>query len=89
MSDASATVFLRVQDNGEGMSAREIERAFDEFHTTKPAGTGLGLSFVRRVALAHSGDVHLESEMSKGTAVTLYLPTSDSRPVNLPPARSA
>ena len=77
MNDASATVILRVQDTGEGMNAREIERAFDEFHTTKSGGTGLGLSFVKRVALAHSGDVHLASQMSQGTVATIYLPSSD------------
>ena len=65
---------LSVEDTGVGMDARRAERAFDDFFTTKPTGTGLGLAFVRRVALAHGGTASLTSDVGKGTRVELRLP---------------
>jgi signal transduction histidine kinase len=65
---------LAVEDTGEGMDARQVERAFDDFYTTKTTGSGLGLAFVRRVALAHRGDVSLSSKRGVGTKVEIRLP---------------
>jgi two-component system sensor histidine kinase HydH len=67
-------VLLSVQDGGVGMDAREAERAFDEFFTTKAQGSGLGLPFVRRVVRAHGGRVKIVSSVGAGTTVTLRLP---------------
>lgn len=76
-SDAArAALLVEVQDSGEGMDARQAERAFDDFYTTKATGSGLGLAFVRRVALAHGGEASLVSEKGKGTTVTLRFPTA-------------
>ncbi|HET9929716.1 MAG TPA: ATP-binding protein [Polyangiaceae bacterium] len=69
---------LRVEDSGVGMHAREIERATDEFYTTKASGTGLGLSFAQRVARAHGGNLELSSEPGKGTSVTIFIPCDQS-----------
>lgn len=63
-----------VKDDGAGMDARVRERAFDEFYTTKSTGTGLGLAFVGRVAEAHGGEAHIESEPGKGTRVEIEIP---------------
>jgi signal transduction histidine kinase len=71
-----AAIVVRVQDTGEGMDARRAERAFDDFYTTKATGSGLGLAFVRRVALAHGGNVSLASRPGEGTRVELRLPAS-------------
>jgi signal transduction histidine kinase len=70
------TVVIRIEDTGEGMDARRAERAFDDFYTTKTTGSGLGLAFARRVALAHGGNVSLASRPGEGTAVELRLPTA-------------
>jgi signal transduction histidine kinase len=67
-------VVVRVVDTGPGMDARQLARAFDDFFTTKATGSGLGLAFVRRVMVAHGGDVTLTSERGKGTTVELRLP---------------
>lgn len=67
-------ILLRVVDRGPGLDPRQLERAFEDFFTTKPEGTGLGLPFVRRVLLAHGGDVSMTSS-GKGTTVELRLPT--------------
>jgi signal transduction histidine kinase len=70
-------VVVQVQDTGEGMDARRAERAFDDFYTTKATGSGLGLAFVRRVALAHGGNVSLTSRPGEGTTVELRLPAGE------------
>lgn len=70
-----ARVFLEVQDTGEGMDARTRERAFDDFFTTKPRGTGHGLAFVRRVMDAHGGDFALTSKEGWGTVIRLFFPS--------------
>lgn len=68
-SDGARDLVVTVEDSGMGMDARHVERAFDDFFTTKTTGSGLGLPFVRRVALAHGGDATLVSKVGKGTIV--------------------
>jgi signal transduction histidine kinase len=67
-------VVLSVEDTGCGMDARTQERAFDDFFTTKPQGTGLGLAFVRRIVEAHGGAVTLASKPGRGTIIRVRLP---------------
>lgn len=67
-------IVFRVVDRGPGVDARQLERVFEDFFTTKPEGSGLGLPFVRRVMLAHGGDVSMKSSVL-GTIVELRLPT--------------
>jgi len=69
-------VELSVEDTGCGMDARTRERAFDDFFTTKPRGSGLGLPFVHRAVEAHGGQVTLSSEPGRGTVVRIRLPSS-------------
>lgn len=64
-------VSVIVQDTGVGMDARSSARAFDDFYTTKPHGSGLGLAFIKRVMQAHGGLVQLTSKLGGGTTVTL------------------
>ena len=77
LSREPAELRVRVEDEGVGMDRRELERATEEFYTTKPGGSGLGLSFARRVARAHCGELTLESEPGRGTAVVLTIPLAD------------
>jgi signal transduction histidine kinase len=70
-----AAVVLSVEDTGCGMDARTRERAFDDFFTTKPTGTGQGLAYVNRVVEAHGGRVSLSSELGRGTVVRVQLPS--------------
>ena len=64
-------VALSVRDDGAGMDARELARAGEEFFSTKESGSGLGLSFARRVAQAHGGQLEIDSELGSGTRVRL------------------
>jgi signal transduction histidine kinase len=73
-AEGDGSITVAVQDTGVGMDARTRERALDEFFTTKPKGSGLGLAFVRRVVEAHRGAVSLESTQGRGTVVRVRLP---------------
>ncbi len=73
--DSHGQVVVSVADTGCGMDARTQERALEAFFTTKPQGSGLGLAFVRNVVESHGGRLRLSSEPSRGTTVTLRLPT--------------
>jgi signal transduction histidine kinase len=70
-------VLMRVIDNGIGIPPEHLGRVFDPFFTTKPAGAGvgLGLSLCQRIILANFGTIRIDSEIGKGTTVTICLPT--------------
>jgi two-component system, cell cycle sensor histidine kinase and response regulator CckA len=67
---------INVSDTGEGMAHDVADRAFEPFFTTKEMGkgSGLGLSMVAGFARQCGGHAALESEIGRGTTVSLYLP---------------
>jgi signal transduction histidine kinase len=69
-----AVVRITVADTGRGMTQQELSRAFDDFYTTKPNGTGLGLSVVRRLVADLGGRLRVETEPGVGTTVSIELP---------------
>ena len=77
---AGEYVRLSVTDTGCGMAPEVIERAFEPFFTTKPVGkgTGLGLSQIFGFAHQSGGEVGIESEVDKGTTVSIYLPRTEA-----------
>ncbi|HEX9892694.1 MAG TPA: HAMP domain-containing sensor histidine kinase [Gemmatimonadales bacterium] len=60
-------VRLTVADTGRGMTAEELDRAFDDFHTTKTSGTGLGLSVVRRLVGDLGGTLRVDTSPGQGS----------------------
>ena len=66
-------VTLLVRDNGCGMSPDVLEQAFIPFFTTKPSGTGIGLSLCRQIILKHGGSITIDSEEGRGTTFTIKL----------------
>ena len=69
-------VTIAVSDTGSGMSEDTLARAFEPFFTTKSAdkGTGLGLSQVYGFIRQSGGHIAIDSELGRGTTVTIYLP---------------
>ena len=77
--DASnGKIVVTVKDEGQGIPEENLNRIFDPFFTTKDVdkGTGLGLSQVYGFARRSGGTVLIDSELQRGTTVTLYLPRS-------------
>ncbi|MCZ8130041.1 MAG: sensor histidine kinase [Steroidobacteraceae bacterium] len=64
---------VRVLDRGAGMSAAVLEKALLPFYSTKPAGTGLGLTLSREIAEAHGGRLTLAPRPEGGTQVSVWL----------------
>jgi signal transduction histidine kinase len=73
-------VRLSVSDTGSGMTKTELERAFEDFYTTKLGGTGLGLSIVRRLVLDSNGTLRVESEPGKGSTFIVEIPAEKGGP---------
>jgi len=69
-------VEVSVRDTGCGIAPENLPKIMDPFFTTKPVGqgTGLGLSIVRKIVDEHGGDIRVESEVGKGTEITIALP---------------
>ena len=65
---------LVISDTGIGIAPADRERIFAPFYSTKSKGTGLGLSITRRIILEHGGLLACESELGKGTSMTVRLP---------------
>jgi CheY-like chemotaxis protein len=81
-------VRISVSDTGTGMSGDVLAQAFEPFFTAKQPGkgTGLGLSQVYGFITQSGGNVHLSSEVGKGTTVDLYLPVAQpAASVDVPP----
>ena len=74
-------VELSVRDTGEGMSADVRARIFDPFFTTRsPQRAGLGLSVVHGIVGRHQGRIDVQSEVGRGTTISLALPEAHPRP---------
>jgi two-component system, OmpR family, sensor kinase len=86
LSAAAGGALIEVADAGPGMSADDAARAFDRFHrgsrdggppsdgAKSEGGSGLGLSIVQAIAVAHNGHADLTSAPGQGTRVRIWLP---------------
>ena len=68
------SVELGVSDNGPGIDPSHLPRIFAPFYTSKPRGTGLGLSNVRRIVEAHSGAIEVRNRRPRGATFIMRLP---------------
>ncbi len=65
--------YIRVQDSGSGIDSQMMDKLFTPFFTTKPQGTGLGLSTVKKIVDAHGWDVRVDSAPGTGTTIEIDL----------------
>lgn len=70
------SVFVEIEDNGQGMEPDVLDQIFEPFYTTKPrgVGTGLGLSIARKIVDQHDGRIEATSIGGKGSTFRLELP---------------
>jgi two-component system C4-dicarboxylate transport sensor histidine kinase DctB len=80
MSDKNE-VILQVTDNGIGIRAKDRERVFNPFFTTKAQGGGLGLAMVQSIVQRHGGSVRVDAGETGGTTFSVNLPKK--KPANL------
>ncbi len=66
-------VFVRITDTGKGIPPEIMDKVTQPFYSTKPKGTGLGLTITQKIVEAHQGELTIESELHKGTQVTVFL----------------
>jgi two-component system, OmpR family, manganese sensing sensor histidine kinase len=78
-------VQVKVTDTGIGISPEAIPHIFDRFYRADPArthrsaaGSGLGLAIAKAIVENHRGQIHIDSQLSKGTAITVTLPAHKS-----------
>jgi signal transduction histidine kinase len=71
---AGRRVQVLVSDNGTGIKPEHLDRIFDLYFTTKPKGSGIGLSMVYRIIQMHDGEIEIESTPGKGTTFRILLP---------------
>ena len=77
---AGGSVRISVADQGIGIPENDLPRIFERFYradksrSSEHSGTGLGLSIVKHIAQLHGGSVQAESELGKGTTISVVLP---------------
>ena len=67
----SGEVFIRVEDQGDGMSEEDLQFCMDPFYTTKEKGTGLGLAISRQFVQENGGSMLIDSIKNEGTTIVL------------------
>lgn len=72
---AGPYVRLTVEDEGPGIPDQDLPRVFDPFFSTKPQGSGLGLSTVYSIIRRHDGHITVESKPGRGAVFHIYLPS--------------
>jgi len=73
-------VFVIVQDNGVGISKEHLPKIFDFMFSTKPTGSGLGLSTTKKIISDHHGEISVKSEVNKETVFRIRLPVNPKLP---------
>jgi PAS domain S-box-containing protein len=71
-----AGVLVAVHDSGPGIPPEHLERVFDSFYSTKPSGTGMGLSICRSIIDAHGGRLWAEANEPRGAIFQFTLPAA-------------
>ena len=74
-ADASSLVVVAVQDSGPGLDLAMVDRLFEPFYTTKPDGTGMGLSICQSIIEAHGGRLWTRANEPRGAVFQFSLPS--------------
>ena len=72
----SEGVLVAVRDSGPGLARESVDRLFESFYTTKPAGLGMGLSICRSIIEAHQGRLWASANVPRGAVFQFTVPAS-------------
>ena len=72
-------VYIKFIDTGSGIAEEDLARVLQPYFTTKKSGHGLGMMIVQRIMRSHGGQLGIESQKGKGTAITLQFPQKHRR----------
>ncbi|MCP3860523.1 MAG: response regulator [Phycisphaeraceae bacterium] len=78
-------VVLTIRDQGVGIDVDRLKNIFDPYFTTKPDGSGLGLTVAYSIVDKHGGSIRVSSARGSGTTFRIHLPTAELEPVDSPP----
>ena len=70
----SSSVWVKVVDHGCGIPSDRLKKLGEPFYTTKERGTGFGLMVSYKIVEEHKGEIHIHSEVGKGTEVEIVFP---------------
>jgi PAS domain S-box-containing protein len=70
----NSSIFLTIEDNGQGIEKEDIKKIFDPFYTSKPEGTGLGLTSTLNILTSHNASMHVTSKVGVGTTFEVEFP---------------
>ena len=76
-------VVILISDNGCGIPHNIVNKIFEPYFTTKDCGTGLGLTMTYKVIKEHGGDIHVYSDLGKGTSFKVLLPIMNDKNILL------
>jgi len=80
VESASGRVLIHIDDNGEGLSNKEVDNLFEPFFTTKKDGLGLGLSISSQIMSSMNGSLTTQSSPLGGARFTVALPILKNQP---------
>ena len=83
VNDREDSILLSVSDDGCGIKESDLPLVFDPLFTTKNDHVGLGLTISQRIINDHAGAINIESELGRGTEVTLAIPRDKRRPIRV------
>jgi signal transduction histidine kinase len=72
--DAEGRLVVSVSDTGVGLPQEGVEQIFDPFHTTKPQGTGMGLTITRSIVESYGGRIWASANEGPGATFHFILP---------------
>jgi signal transduction histidine kinase len=71
LQSPTGRTIIEISDTGTGIAPEALDKIFIPFFTTKPDGSGIGLSFARQVLRKHGATLHVASELGAGTTFSV------------------